>query len=125
LQEARFKAALVQDCGLQILTMPRLAARLAGGFLQAITRDALQDLAKEALETGGFKAIGPIADLPGMVRSVTSTLNKVWDANIDLGEWLKKNDQIADIAVIEKRVLSGLPAGMRYAAATGSGKRRP
>ena len=113
LQEARFKAALAQDCGLQILTMPRLAARLAGGFLEGITRDALQDLAKEALETGGFKAIGPIADLPGMVRAVTSTLSKVWDANLDLGEWLKKSDQIADIALIEKRVLSGLPAGMR------------
>ena len=112
-QEARFKAALAGDCGLQILTMPRLAARLAGGFLEAITRDALQDLVKEALEEGGFKAIGPIADLPGMVRAVTSTLSKVWDANLDLGKWLKKNAQIADIALIEKRVLSGLPAGMR------------
>jgi len=113
LQEARFKAALARDCGLQILSVPRLAARLAGGFLEAITRDALQDLAKEAIGVGGFKAIGPIADLPGMVRAATSTLSKVWDANLDLGEWLKRNDQIADIALIEKRVLSGLPAGMR------------
>jgi hypothetical protein len=113
LQEARFKAALAGDCGLQILTVFRLAARLAGGFLEAVTRDALQELAKEALEAGGFKAIGPIADLPGMVRAVTSSLSKVWDANLDLGEWLKKNDQIADIALIEKRVLAGLPVGMR------------
>jgi hypothetical protein len=90
-----------------------LAARLAGGFLEAITRDTLQDLAKKVLEAGGFKVIGPIADLPGMVRAVTSTLSKVWDANLDLGEWLKSNDQIADIALIEKRVLYGLPAGMR------------
>ncbi len=113
LQDARFKAALAQDCGLQILTVPILAARLAGGFLEMVTRDALQDLAKEALGAGGFKAIGPLADLPGMVRAVTSTLSKVWDANLDLEEWLKRNDQIADIALIEKRVLSGLPAGMR------------
>ena len=55
LQEARFKAAPAQDCGLQILTVPRLAARLAGGFLEAITRDTLQDLVKEALNAGGFQ----------------------------------------------------------------------
>ena len=60
---------------------------------------------------GGFKAIRPIADLPGMVRAATSTLSKVWDADLDFGEWLKRNDQIADIALIEKRVLFGLPLG--------------
>ena len=113
LQEARFKAALARDCGLQILSVPRLAARLAGGFLEAITRDALQDLAKEALGVGGFKAIGPIADLPGMDRAATSTLSKVWDADLDLGRWIDRNPQVADIALIEKRIVSGLPAGMR------------
>jgi hypothetical protein len=113
LQEARFKAALAQDCGLQILAMPGLAARLAGGFLEMITRDALQDLVKEALGAGGFQAIGPIAGLPGMVRASTSTLSKVWDADLDLGRWIDRNPQVADIALIEKRVLSGLPAGMR------------
>jgi hypothetical protein len=93
--------------------MPRLAARLAGGFLEAITRDALQELVKQALAAGGFRAIGPIADLPGLVRAASATLDKVWDADIDLGEWLKGNDQVADIALIEKRVLAGLPPGMR------------
>lgn len=86
LQEARFKAALAQDCGLQVLTIPKLAERLAGGFLEAITTDVLQDLVKEAFEVGGFQVIGPISGLPGMVRAVTSTLGKVWDANLDLGE---------------------------------------
>jgi hypothetical protein len=112
-REARFQAALEGDCGLQILTVPSLAARLAGGFLEMITRDALQELIKQALAAGGFEAIGPIADLPGMVRATAATLGKVWDAGLDLGPWAGGNPQVADIALIEKRVISGLGAGMR------------
>jgi hypothetical protein len=40
----RANAAGANECGLQILTLPQLAARLAGGFTEPVTAERL-DLA--------------------------------------------------------------------------------
>ncbi len=110
--EASFRAALAQDCGLQILTVFRLAARLAGGFIEAISGDDLQVLVKEALAAGGFQAIQPLADLPGMIRAVASTLTKAWNADLDLQAQASKHPRVADLALIESRIIARLPKAM-------------
>ncbi len=111
-QEARFRAALAGDCGLQILTVSRLAGRLAGGFIEAVSSDILQVLVKEALEAGGFQAIQSLAGLPGMVRAVISTLTKAWNAALDLQAQAPKHPRIADLALLESRIIAGLPKAM-------------
>lgn len=110
--EASFRAALAKDCGLQILTVHRLAGRLAGGFIEAVSGDILQVLVREVLEAGGFQAIQPLADLPGMVRAVTSTLTKAWNAGLDLQAQAPKHSRIADLALIESRIIARLPNAM-------------
>ena len=54
--QARFHAATEQLFGLQILTVPRLASRLAGGFVGPVDRETLQDLVKEALKGGSSRS---------------------------------------------------------------------
>ena len=102
--QARFQAATEQILGLQILTVPRLASRLAGGFVCPVEREMLQDLVKEALRRSGFKSIGELADLPGMVRAVTSTLSKAWNADLDLKSRADEHPRVSDLALIESRI---------------------
>lgn len=111
--QARFHAATEQLFGLQILTVPRLASRLAGGFVGPVDRETLQDLVKEALRRGGFKSIGELADLPGMVRAVTATLSKAWNSDLDLKARADEHPRISDLALIQSRIREGLPAAMR------------
>jgi hypothetical protein len=72
---ARVEAARANASGAQILTMDRLAARLAGGFIQPIDADALQDAVKAALASTNLGELEDIKPLPGMVRAAVSTLD--------------------------------------------------
>ncbi len=110
--DARFGAAQAGESGTEILTLPQLAARLAGGFLEEVASDLLQQLVREALDAGGFRSIGDLAGLPGTVRAVTTTLRKVWDAGLDLAARAQQHPRMADLAIIEERVREGLPASM-------------
>ena len=80
----RFEAARAGEIGLEILSFPQLAARLAGGFLQPINPEILEPAIQVALTERGFKEIESVSDLPGMTRAVAQTLQKVWNADIDL-----------------------------------------
>src|SRR4051812_48084737 len=75
----RVEAARAGDIGIEILTMPLLAARLAGGFCRLADRELLAPAIAAALESGGFKEISEVQSLPGMVRAVTQTLDRIWD----------------------------------------------
>mgnify|MGYP001562333466 CR=1 FL=1 len=110
--ESRFLAARAGECGLEILTLPQLAARLAGGFLEEVSSDVLQQLVGEALAAGGFQSIGNLTGLPGTVRALTTTLRRVWDAGLDLAAQGQEHPRVADLAIIEARVREGLPASM-------------
>jgi hypothetical protein len=71
--------------------MDQVAARLAGGFIQPIDPDALQDAVKAALASTSLGELEGIKQLPGMIRAAVNTLDKVWHANIDLSartKWL-------------------------------------
>ena len=81
---AGMEAARTRAHGLQILTVDRMAARLAGGFLQPIDAEALQDAVARALNSIEIGELEDMKKLPGMVRAAVSTLEKVWHARIDL-----------------------------------------
>ena len=57
---ARVEAARRGCTGLQIMTIGQLAARLAGGFLQPIDREALPDAVREALAAIDLGELEPI-----------------------------------------------------------------
>jgi hypothetical protein len=53
-QMRRAAAARANECGLQILTLPQLAARLAGGFTTPLAMEELDLAVQRALAEGGF-----------------------------------------------------------------------
>lgn len=108
---ARVEAARTNANGVQIRTMDQVAARLAGGFIQPIDPDALQDAVKAALASTSLGELEDIKQLPGMVRAAVSTLDKVWHANIDLSAG--KNTRLQALATLEQAVLQRLPASMK------------
>jgi hypothetical protein len=78
----RVDAARSGNSGLQVMTVG--AARLAGGFLQPIDAEILQDATRTALDSSSLGELDLIKQLPGIVRAVVGTLDKVWRADIDL-----------------------------------------
>jgi hypothetical protein len=53
-----------RECGLQILTWPQLAARLAGGFVQPIAPELLEPAIQSAIAAKGFKELDRVCELP-------------------------------------------------------------
>jgi hypothetical protein len=107
----RLDAARANEIGLEVLTLPLLAARLAGGFCRAVDRMLLAPAVGAALEGGDFADMEPVRDLPGMVRAVMQTLEQVWASDLNLGALAKMSPRLADLALIQQRVRAVLPAG--------------
>ena len=108
-QMRRAAAARANECGLQILNLPQLAARLAGGFTAPVTAEVLDPAIRRALDDGGFVELDAVRQLPGTARAVARTLRKLWDADVDLRA---KGDgtRIRELIMIEERVREHLPA---------------
>src|ERR1700736_5473388 len=77
----RLAAADQSVLGINITSLPLLAARLAGGFLRPARSEDLEPAIKTALDAGGFAELEPLRLLPGMGRAAARTLKKVWDAD--------------------------------------------
>ena len=107
----RVEAARASVLGLEVLSLPLLAARLAGGFRRFADRDLLAPAIAEALGKGNFKDIDSVRGLPGMVRAVMQTLDRVWTADLDLEAFATTSPRLSDLALIEQRVRAALPAG--------------
>jgi hypothetical protein len=107
----RLSAARAGECGLQIMNLPQLAARLAGGFTYPVTSELLEAAIQGALMKGEFTELNEVRGLPGMTRAVARTLRGAWNADIDLGERARQSGvpRIADLAEIEQRVKRQLP----------------
>src|SRR5947208_2924341 len=99
------------EVGLQIVTLPLLAARLVGGFTRPARSQHLDLAIRAALEAGGFAEIESIRELPGMARSVAWTLTRIWQADLSLADRVGRSARLADLAVVEQRVRAKLPAG--------------
>jgi len=105
----RAAAARAGECGVRIMTMPQLAARLAGGFTAPLSAEALDLAVQTALDEGGFVELEAVRNLPGMTRAVARTLRRIWDADFDLKEQAASSARLADVHLIEQRLRSRLP----------------
>jgi RecB family exonuclease len=108
----RIAAARRGELGLQIMTLPDLAARLAGGFRRPARSEDLDPAIRAALEAGGFVDLERIRELPGMTRSVAWTLARVWNADLALADRASEGPRLQDLATLEARVRANLPAGV-------------
>jgi hypothetical protein len=108
----RIAAARDGELGIQIMTLPLLAARLAGGFVQPASHPQLLAAIRTALDEGGFKDLEGLRLLPGTPRSVAHTLTKIWQSDVSLAERSEEYARLADLAAIEQRVRDRLPAGI-------------
>lgn len=110
LRSQRLAAARDSATGRDILTLPLLAARLAGGFIAPVSTDVLYPAIQGALAGGGFKDIASVAHLPGMPRAVFHALDAAWRADVDLASLPQDFSRLADLCLIEERIRQSLPA---------------
>jgi len=119
---ARLNAATTRVIGQQILSVPALAGRLAGGFLQSPSRDALQDAVRTALQDAGLGDLDEIRNLPGTRRAAVATLERVWHGDLalsgDAGNGAfnpeaSAQQRRASLRFLEQRVVDQLPPAMR------------
>ena len=111
LRTRRLFAARNREFGLQIYTLPQLAARLAGGFNRPATADDIEPAVRAALQLAGFADLGPLSELPGMVRAVSRTLDRLWRAGVDPSDQPAAHPRLKDLATMDARVRAGLPPG--------------
>ena len=107
----RVEAARAGANGVRVLTMGHLAARLAGGFIQPIDPEALQQAVRDSLAASDLGELEAIKALPGMARAVVGTLDKVWRAGIELPT--SSHPRLQALAALERDVLRRLPPSMK------------
>jgi hypothetical protein len=107
----RIAAARSGANGVQVMTMGQLAGRLAGGFLQPIDPEKLQEAVRAALAGSSLAEFDAIKNLPGMVRAAVNSLDKVWRANIDLST--ATNPRLMALHTVEAEALRRLPPSMK------------
>jgi hypothetical protein len=98
--------------GVQIMTLPQLAARLVGGFTRPARSQNLAPAIRRALEVGGLVDLKRIRELPRMTRSVAWTLTRVWNADFALADRAYDIARLQDLATLEARARANLPAGI-------------
>lgn len=113
----RAAAARAGAIGREILTLPQMASRLAGGFLRAAGPEHLYPAIRAALAKGGFAELEGVRDLPGTPRAVARSLHAVWKADLALAERSGASPRLADLNLIERRVRESLPSGLLLPAA--------
>src|SRR5580693_122302 len=96
LRTRRLQAARNRELGLQIYTLPQLVARLAGGFIHPATGDDIEPAVRAALQLAGFADLGPLSGLPGMVRAVSRTLDRLWRAGVAPDGHTELHPRLAD-----------------------------
>jgi PD-(D/E)XK nuclease superfamily len=108
----RLEAARAGHTGLEVTTLPQLAARLVGGFCRVADRAVLSPAIATALNQGGFAEIETVRSLPGMVRAALQTLNRVWAADLDIEALASRSARVRDLCLIQQRVRAALPVGV-------------
>ncbi len=110
LRMRRLDAARESATGRQILTLPLLAARIAGGFVLPASHEILYLARRQALEAGGYEDTDKVSQLPGMPAAVLSALRDLWDMEVPAS--FPDNARLRDFALLERRVRGALPSGM-------------
>jgi hypothetical protein len=110
LRMRRLDAAREGATGQQVLTLPLLAARLAGGFVSPAPHEVLYLAIRQALEAGGYEDIGKVSELPGMPAAALSALRDWWDMEAPTS--FPDNARLRDFVLLERRVRDEMPSGM-------------
>lgn len=110
IRSARAQAARERALGREIMTLPLVAARLAGGFAAPAASDTLYPAIQAALAAGGFADIAGIVALPGMPRAVLQALEGLWRADLDLSALSNEVSRFRDLRLIESRTRDHLPS---------------
>jgi RecB family exonuclease len=105
----RLEAARKGSVGREILTLPLVAARLAGGFIAPVATDLLYPAIQAGLAAGGFQDLDCVSSLPGMPRAVLQSLDAAWRADIDLSSLPHNVHRFADLHLLETRIRERLP----------------
>jgi hypothetical protein len=69
-------------------------------------------LVRDALTNLEFAELEQLRQMPGAVKAVSTSLMKVWDADLDLQALAAQSPRISDLAHIEGYVRDHLPVGM-------------
>lgn len=117
LRAKRLAAARAGRHGVQVISFPQLAARLAGGFVQPADDDALYRAVSACLPKVDLGDLGAIRAMPGTPAAVLGTLHKVWHADLDLHGRAGDHARIAALQRIDSAVRAELPTGMLVASA--------
>lgn len=104
-------AARQAALGRDVVSVPQLAARLAGGFKAAAGAEELFPAIRASLLEGGFRELEAVRDLPGTTRAVAVSLDKAWRAGVPLQTLSGREARLADLALIELRIRQRLPKG--------------
>lgn len=108
----RLEVARAGEHGTQVMTLPQLAARLAGGFVQAADEDALYRAVSASLATVELGDLDPIRPMPGTPAAALATLRKLWHVDLDLDTRANGHPRIAAMQRLDLAVRSVLPKGM-------------
>ena len=108
----RHEAAIRYEVGLEILTLPQLASRLAGGFARVADGPALFEAIDTALKREGYGRLDGVRLLPGMARAVVETLTAAWHADVDLELATPRSQRLDEIGLLQKHVRENLPVGV-------------
>ncbi|MCK1721610.1 PD-(D/E)XK nuclease family protein [Bradyrhizobium sp. 141] len=111
LRMARLKAAREGAVGCQIVSLSQLAARLAGGFVRPAQREELEPALADALAEGRFAELTPLQSLPGTVRALARTFERLWSAGFNLAS-AAPAPRLSDLALIESRIKARLGPGV-------------
>jgi hypothetical protein len=108
----RLQAARQDEANIDIMTLPSLAACLAGGFSRSPVPHELFAYVNAALAEGGFADFESLRQLPGMTRALVKTLGTAWLSDASLATLAPQHARLADLARVEERIRVQLPAGV-------------
>ncbi|TPG53645.1 PD-(D/E)XK nuclease family protein [Roseomonas nepalensis] len=100
--------------GARVTPIEGLAARLAGGLLSPVQPDLLVESVSDALRAATDEQLGDLAEirhLPGVPKTLATSLRRAWDADLDLEAHAGRHPRLAALARIEAAVLDRLPKG--------------
>jgi hypothetical protein len=106
----RIAAVRKGQAGVQIMTLPQLAARLAGGFTRPARSEDLDPAIPSALGAGSLDELESIRNLPGKTRSMAWTLTRLWNADFALADRAHESARLRDLMAIEARVRAAGPS---------------
>lgn len=107
----RAEAARTGALDLEIMTLPQLAARLAGGFVRPASNQDIDQALSVVLGEAALGELRALAGLPGIVRAARATLNRLWRAAAS-ALTAETNERIAALADVDRRVRATFAPGV-------------